>query len=112
MGIFIRAPVRHFTYRFHHRVSSAPLRRPSSFRKVITELLPTAAHEPSIEVVSRIADSLLPHSASDASLSLTQSVVALRQGRYLLTTFHPELTGDSRFHEYYIQECVIPSLAS
>jgi 5'-phosphate synthase pdxT subunit len=29
-----------------------------------------------------------------------------------LTTFHPELTGDSRFHEYFVQECVIPSLAS
>jgi 5'-phosphate synthase pdxT subunit len=111
MGIFIRAPVRHFTYRFHLCVSSAPLRHPS-FRKVITELLPSVAHEPPIEVVSRLSNSLLPHSASDGSLSLTQSVVALRQGRYLLTTFHPELTGDSRFHEYFMQECVIPSLAS
>jgi len=88
LGIFIRAPV-------------------------ITELLP-AAHEPPIEVVSRIPDSLLPHSAppDDGSLILAQSVVALRQGRHLLTTFHPELTGDNRFHEYFVQECVVPSLAA
>jgi 5'-phosphate synthase pdxT subunit len=85
---------------------------PFFLRKVITELLPAVAHEPPIEVVSRISDSLLPHSAFDGSLGLTQTVVALRQGRYLLTTFHPELTGDSRFHEYFMQECVIPSLAS
>jgi len=79
------------------------------FTKVITELLPLA-HEPLIEVVSRIPESLLPDSTPDGGP--TQSVVALRQGRHLLTTFHPELTGDSRFHEYFVQECVAPSLAS
>jgi hypothetical protein len=76
--------------------------------QVISELLP-AAHEPLIEVVSRIPESLLPDSAPDGGA--TQSVVALRQGRHLLTTFHPELTDDSRFHEYFVQKCVLPSLA-
>jgi 5'-phosphate synthase pdxT subunit len=28
--------------------------------------------------------------------------VALRQGRYLATSFHPELTGDGRFHEAFV----------
>jgi len=84
LGIFIRAPV-------------------------ISELLPSA-DEPLIEVVSRIPESLLPDSAPDGGAA--QSVVALRQGRHLLTTFHPELTDDSRFHEYFVQECVVPSLAS
>jgi len=31
------------------------------------------------------------------------SVVAARQGNLLVTTFHPELTGDSRFHRYFVE---------
>jgi 5'-phosphate synthase pdxT subunit len=30
------------------------------------------------------------------------SVVAARQGRLLATAFHPELTGDRRFHELFL----------
>lgn len=30
------------------------------------------------------------------------SIVAAQQGRLLATSFHPELTGDTRFHEYFI----------
>jgi 5'-phosphate synthase pdxT subunit len=29
--------------------------------------------------------------------------VAVRQGRLLATAFHPELTGDDRFHRYFLQ---------
>lgn len=29
-------------------------------------------------------------------------IVAAQQGRLLATSFHPELTGDTRFHEYFI----------
>ncbi len=29
-------------------------------------------------------------------------IVAARQGRLLATSFHPELTGDSRFHRYFL----------
>ena len=77
-------------------------------RKVVMELLP-ATHEPPIQIISRIPDSLLPHTTPDEGHD--RAVVALRQGRHLLTTFHPELTSDSRFHEYFVQECVLPSLA-
>ena len=31
-----------------------------------------------------------------------QRVVAARQGRLLATSFHPELTGDPRFHQYFL----------
>ncbi len=31
-------------------------------------------------------------------------IVAARQGHWLATAFHPELTGDSRFHRYFLQE--------
>ncbi len=30
--------------------------------------------------------------------------VAVRQGRVLATSFHPELTGDNRIHKYFIEE--------
>jgi 5'-phosphate synthase pdxT subunit len=30
-------------------------------------------------------------------------IVAARQGRLLATSFHPELTGDSRFHHYFME---------
>jgi 5'-phosphate synthase pdxT subunit len=29
-------------------------------------------------------------------------IVAAQQGYFLATSFHPELTGDSRFHEYFL----------
>lgn len=33
-------------------------------------------------------------------------VVAARQGRLLVTCFHPELTDDERFHRYFIENVV------
>jgi 5'-phosphate synthase pdxT subunit len=30
-------------------------------------------------------------------------IVAVRQGRVLATSFHPELTGDTRVHEYFLE---------
>jgi pyridoxal 5'-phosphate synthase pdxT subunit len=32
-------------------------------------------------------------------------IVAAEEGKLLATSFHPELTGDSRFHEYFISLC-------
>lgn len=32
-----------------------------------------------------------------------EKIVAVRQGNILATSFHPELSGDTRFHEYFIQ---------
>jgi 5'-phosphate synthase pdxT subunit len=29
-------------------------------------------------------------------------IVAAQQGHFLATSFHPELTNDSRFHEYFL----------
>lgn len=31
------------------------------------------------------------------------TAVAAQQGRWLVTSFHPELTGDGRFHQYFLQ---------
>ena len=43
--------------------------------------------EPGVEVVARLADG---------------RVVAARQGHLLVTAFHPELTGDDRFHRLFL----------
>jgi 5'-phosphate synthase pdxT subunit len=34
---------------------------------------------------------------------LGETIVAARQGRLLATSFHPELTHDGRFHEYFLK---------
>lgn len=34
-------------------------------------------------------------------------IVALKQGRLMCTSFHPELTTDSRLHEFFIKNCVL-----
>ncbi len=43
--------------------------------------------EPGVEILARLADG---------------RVVAARQGHLLATAFHPELTGDSRFHQLFL----------
>jgi 5'-phosphate synthase pdxT subunit len=32
-----------------------------------------------------------------------ERIVAARQGQLLATSFHPELTGDTRFHQYFVE---------
>lgn len=43
---------------------------------------------PAVNVIGRLEDG---------------SIVAARQGRLLITSFHPELTGDPRFHQYFVE---------
>jgi 5'-phosphate synthase pdxT subunit len=31
-------------------------------------------------------------------------VVAVEQGNVIGTSFHPEITGDTRFHEYFLRK--------
>ncbi|KAI0809120.1 PdxT/SNO family [Irpex lacteus] len=72
---------------------------------VILSLLPTLSSPP-IQHTDR------PIDEDDTDPTDPRTIVALRQGRHLLTTFHPELTKDWRFHEYFVVECVVPSLGS
>lgn len=74
--------------------------------------------DPPIQIISRISTSLLPEGQTavpddedDTDPRDPRTIVALRQGLHLLTTFHPELTKDDRFHEYFIRECVLPTLS-
>ena len=52
---------------------------------------------PWIEEVGESVDVLAKHDGR---------IVAARQGDLLATTFHPELTGDPRFHRYFVEEVV------
>ncbi|WP_077616199.1 pyridoxal 5'-phosphate synthase glutaminase subunit PdxT [Caenibacillus caldisaponilyticus] len=42
---------------------------------------------PNVEVLSKYED----------------KIVAAREGRFLAAAFHPELTGDARFHRYFVE---------
>jgi 5'-phosphate synthase pdxT subunit len=48
---------------------------------------------PGVDVLARLEDG---------------SIVAARQGSLLVTTFHPELTADTRFHQYFLDRMVAP----
>lgn len=40
---------------------------------------------------------------------LNDAIVAARQDKLLATSFHPELSGDARFHEYFLRMAQEPS---
>jgi pyridoxal 5'-phosphate synthase pdxT subunit len=75
--------------------------------QVILELLKNSSSAP-INILAQLPierlPALLPEFSADEA---TQAIVALRQGKHLFTTFHPELTKDDRFHEYFVRECVL-----
>lgn len=84
--------------------------------QVVVSLQPGVL-EPAIEVISRLSADLLPKNQTvvapdedDTDPTNPRTIVALRQGHHLITTFHPELTKDDRFHDYFVRHCVIPSL--
>ncbi|KAJ7197025.1 PdxT/SNO family [Mycena pura] len=64
--------------------------------------------EAPIQVIARLPPHLLPEPIEDDNDPRT--IVALRQGLHLLTTFHPELTKDDRFHDYFARKCVFPTV--
>jgi 5'-phosphate synthase pdxT subunit len=71
-------------------------------------MLSPSADEPPIDVIARLPESLLPQDSKVSEDGTDpRTIVALRQGLHFLTTFHPELTRDDRFHEYFVKECVL-----
>lgn len=84
---------------------------------MILSLVPTI-RDPPIEVIARLPPFHLPHSQTLVSVDEddtdprdTKTIVALRQGLHFVTTFHPELTRDNRFHDYFVRNCVFPVVA-
>jgi len=92
-GVFIRAPV---VLSVDPTPGDPPLR---VIARVPVELLPDPQH-------------LVPENQELTDPLNPRTIVAFRQGNHLFTSFHPELTEDDRFHAYFVQECVLPSLAT
>ncbi|MFC9327714.1 pyridoxal 5'-phosphate synthase glutaminase subunit PdxT [Kitasatospora sp. NPDC057015] len=66
---------------------------------------------PWVEAVGAGVEVLAELSAADGPDS---RIVAVRQGNLLATSFHPELTGDHRVHEYFVRmvEAAVPQAAA
>jgi len=77
---------------------------------VVLSLSPSPEDLP-IQVIARLPTNLLPQSLASLDDNDPKTVVALRQGSHFLTTFHPELTHDNRFHDYFVRECVLSAAA-
>jgi 5'-phosphate synthase pdxT subunit len=56
---------------------------------------------PGVEILARLSPA--NGKAHSTNPELAMRIVAARQGRLLATSFHPELTGDPRFHRYFIK---------
>lgn len=54
-----------------------------------------------VEVLAELPSNGSPTAAS-AQSGAEARIVAARQGRWLATAFHPELTDDMRFHRYFL----------
>ncbi|PVG03351.1 putative Sno-type pyridoxine vitamin B6 SNO1 [Serendipita vermifera] len=67
---------------------------------------------PPVQILAKIHIEIPPVSDDEADLNSVADdprlIVALRQGHLMLTTFHPELTKDDRFHEYFVLDVVLP----
>lgn len=77
-GIFIRAPA------------------------ILDVLQSDDASKPPVKILGKIQN---PNKAiSDSSTTHPETlVVAAQQGNIVVTIFHPELTTDTRFHEYFVE---------
>ena len=66
---------------------SVPVVGPSPLHAIFIRAPLIEAVGPAVEVLARLPDG---------------RIVAARQGRLLVTAFHPELTGDRRMHQYFV----------
>ncbi|KAG8220375.1 class I glutamine amidotransferase-like protein [Butyriboletus roseoflavus] len=106
IGIFIRAPVCIFYPYVPCSVAPDSL-------QVIKEIN-SSPDQPPIRVIARLPPGVVPKSEAIMPLDNEDDprrIVAVQQGNHLLTTFHPELTKDGRFHEYFVRACVLPLLS-
>ncbi|ORY55547.1 class I glutamine amidotransferase-like protein [Leucosporidium creatinivorum] len=91
-AVFIRAPVVH---------------------TLIAPSKPSSTSAPTLEVLARVPRSILPtpsHAAlatGGSELGPDADVVMLRQGGVVVSSFHPELTGDWRVHEWWVKEMIL-----
>jgi 5'-phosphate synthase pdxT subunit len=78
--------------------TTAPAGRPATFKAVFIRAPWVEEMADGVEVLARVTG---PNRMGDGPG--TSRVVAIRQGNLLATSFHPEITGDHRIHEYFTQ---------
>jgi 5'-phosphate synthase pdxT subunit len=82
-------------------------------RAPVIQELHSPPDQPPIHVIARLPIGEVPksesHIPSDGDSADPRRIVAIRQGKHMLTTFHPELTKDGRFHEYFVRTYVLLS---
>jgi 5'-phosphate synthase pdxT subunit len=89
-----------------------PLERPGQPRKKrpALEILATLSHLPrgaKGSIGGNGEDDEQEHSIIGERPEHDSMIVALKQGNIMCTSFHPELTGDARLHDYFIRHCVL-----
>ena len=80
-------------------------RQVDSFETLLNvEVLNNGAKQPFLAVFIRAPRLLAVNGETDVIATLEDgTAVAAREGHWLATAFHPELTGDNRFHHYFLQ---------
>lgn len=73
---------------------SAPVLGGDPFHAVFLRAPAVESVGPAVEVLARL---------DDTSNDGEGTIVAVRQGQLLGTAFHPEVTGDPRFHDYFLR---------
>lgn len=58
---------------------------------------------PNVEVLAQVEPADPEHASHAAALPGAARIVAVRSGRLLATSFHPEVTGEKRVHELFIR---------
>jgi pyridoxal 5'-phosphate synthase pdxT subunit len=91
-AVFIRAPVAH---------------------TILSPSKASSTSSPPLEVLARVPRSILPtpsHAAlatGGSELGPDADLVMARQGGVVVSSFHPELTGDWRVHEWWVKQMVL-----
>ncbi|WWC85930.1 pyridoxal 5'-phosphate synthase, glutaminase subunit Pdx2 [Kwoniella dendrophila CBS 6074] len=65
-----------------------------------------------VEVIAQLPEESCPHlPPSDSPLGEPNpedlSKIWLKKGKKMVTSFHPELSGDVRIHEFFVEKCVL-----
>ena len=105
-GIFIRAPVCNYYPTLRARSTKDNLQ--------VIKAINSSPDQLPIRVIARLPLGVVPKAETIMPLDNEDDprrIVAVQQGNHLLTTFHPELTKDGRFHEYFVRACVVPLLS-
>lgn len=107
-GVFIRAPIVESIMPREVRDSDVEVRAPTKAARGNVESV--FADDGRVEVIAELRRRVLPGEALSVADRErgnggdVSSIVAVRQGNVVGTSFHPELTSDPRIHRWWLEE--------